>query len=57
MDATITYDEVTALVGINIPLLEPHPNFERIRVLHQHFECALQRLPCPQSTQLGWKVW
>ncbi len=55
MDATITYDEVAALLGTNIPLLEPHPNFEHIRVLHCHFEWALQHLPCPQSTQLGWK--
>jgi hypothetical protein len=30
MDVTITYDEVAALVGVNIPLLEPHLNFERI---------------------------
>ena len=26
MDATITYDEVAALVGVNIPTLEPRPN-------------------------------
>jgi hypothetical protein len=55
MDATITYDEVAALVGINIPALEPCPNFERIRTLRRHFECALQCLPCPQSVQHGWK--
>ncbi len=55
MDATITYDEVIALVGSNILSLEPRPNFECIRVLRRHFECALQCLPCPQSTQLGWK--
>jgi hypothetical protein len=56
MDATISYDEVAALVGINIPTLEPHPNFERIRTLHWHFERALQCLPCPQSVQHGWKA-
>ncbi len=55
MDATITYDEVAALVGINIPTLEPRPNFECIRMLHWHVERALQRLPCPQSVQHGWK--
>jgi hypothetical protein len=55
MDATISYDEVAALVGINIPTLEPRPNFERIRTLRRHFERALQRLPCPQSIQHGWK--
>ena len=55
MDATISYDEVAALVGINIPTLEPRPNFECIRTLHRHFERALQRLPCPQSIQHGWK--
>ncbi len=55
MDATITYDEVAALVGINIPTLEPRPNFEQIRKLHRHFEHALQCLPCPQSIQHGWK--
>ncbi len=55
MDATITYDEVAALVGVNIPTLEPRPNFERIRMLRRHLEPALQRLPCPQSVQHGWK--
>jgi hypothetical protein len=30
VDATITYDEVPALIGINIPLLKLRPNFERI---------------------------
>jgi hypothetical protein len=55
MDATITYDEVATLVGINIPTLEPRLNFERIWMLHRHFEHALQRLPCPQIIQHGWK--
>ncbi len=55
MDATITYDEVATLVGVDIPTLEPRPNFERIRMLCRHFERALQRLPCPQSIQHGWK--
>ncbi len=55
MDATITYDEVPTLVGNNIPTLEPCPNFEHIRTLRRHFERALQRLPCPQSIQHGWK--
>jgi hypothetical protein len=55
MDVTITYDEVYALVGANIPSLEPRPNFECIRKLRRHFENALQRLPCPQSVQHGWK--
>ena len=54
MDATITYDEVAALVGVNIPTLEPRPNFERIRALRRHLERCLQRLPCPQSIQHGW---
>ena len=55
MDITVTYDEVYALVGMNIPSLEPRPNFERIRILRCHFENALQHLPCPQSVQHGWK--
>jgi hypothetical protein len=55
MDATITYDEVAALVGVNIPTLEPCPNFERMCTLRRHLERALQRLPCPQSVQHGWK--
>ena len=54
MDVTISFDEVTTLLGC-IPTLEPRPNFERIRVLHQHFKQALQRLPCPHSTLHGWK--
>jgi hypothetical protein len=55
MDATITYNEVAALVGVNIPSLEPRPNFKRIGTLRRHFECALQHLLCPQSLQHGWK--
>jgi hypothetical protein len=55
MDATITYDEVAALVGINIPTLEPCSNFECIQTLCWHFERALQRLPSPQSIQHRWK--
>jgi hypothetical protein len=55
MDATISYDEVAALVGVNIPTLEPCPNFKCIRTLHRHFERALQCLPCPQSVQHSWK--
>jgi hypothetical protein len=55
MDATISYDEVAALVGVNIPTLEPRPNFEHILTLRRHSECALQCLPCPQSVQHGWK--
>jgi hypothetical protein len=55
MDLTITFDEVTTLVGANLPSLEPRPTFERIRTLPQHFKCALQHLPCPQSTLHGWK--
>ena len=53
MDATITYDEVAALVGFNILTLEQRPNFERICMLHRHLERALQRLPCLQSVQHG----
>ena len=55
MDSTITFDEVTTLVAANLPSLELRPTFERIRALRQHFERALQRLPCPQSTLHGWK--
>ena len=55
MDATITYDEVYALIGANVPSLEPRPNFDRIWKLRRHFNNALQRLPCPQSVQHGWK--
>jgi hypothetical protein len=55
MDATITYDKVATLIGINIPTLEPHLNFEQIWMLCRHFEHALQHLPCPQSIQHGWK--
>jgi hypothetical protein len=55
MDATITYDEVAALSGVNIPSLEPRPNFKRIQNLQGHFEHALQHLPYPQTLQQGWK--
>ena len=55
MDATITYDEVAALVGVNISTLELHPNFEQIWTLRWHFERALQCLPCSQSVQHRWK--
>jgi hypothetical protein len=56
MDVTISYNEVNALVGVNIPTLEPRLNFECIRTLRWHFEHALQHLPCPQSIQHGWKA-
>ncbi len=55
MVATITYDEVAALVGINIPTLEPHPNFKCIRTLCQDFEQPSNVYPCPQSVQHGWR--
>jgi hypothetical protein len=55
MDATIPYNEVAATVGVNIPTLEPRPNFKRSRTLRRHFERALQCLPYPQSVQHGWK--
>ena len=55
MDNIIAYVEVAALVEVNIPTLEPHPNFERICALRRHLERCLQRLPCPQSVQHGWK--
>ncbi len=39
-----------------LPSLEStFPNFKQIWMLRQHFERALQRLPCPQSIQHGWK--
>jgi hypothetical protein len=44
-----------ALLGSNIPLLEPRPIFKSICVLCRHFKRALQHLPCPQSTQYGWQ--
>jgi hypothetical protein len=56
MEVTIAYDEVTNLVGVNIPMTKKeHPNFESICLLRHHFKRELQRLPCPQSTLLGWK--
>jgi hypothetical protein len=55
MDATITYHEVAAVIGTNIPLLEPHPSFEHIQNLRRHSKCALQCIPCPQSIQHGWR--
>ncbi len=55
MDVTITFNNVTALVGPTLPSLAPRPMLESIRVLRRHLECALQNLPCPQSTHLGWK--
>jgi hypothetical protein len=55
MDTAIIYDEVTALIGINIPTLDPRPNFEQIRIIRRHFEPALQCLSCPQTTLHGWK--
>jgi hypothetical protein len=48
MDATISYDEVAALVGVDIPSLELHPNFKQIQNLRRHFKP-------PQSLQRGWK--
>jgi hypothetical protein len=55
MDSTITFEEITALLGPTLPSLAPRPMLESIRVLHHHLEHTQQRLPCPQSTHLGWK--
>jgi hypothetical protein len=55
MDSTIMFEEVTALLGPTLPSLAPRHMFEIIRVLRRHLKRALQRLPCPQSTHLGWK--
>jgi hypothetical protein len=55
MDATITYDEVVNLIGVNILSQNSRPNFESIRLLCCHFKHALQCLPCPQCTLHGWK--
>ncbi len=54
MDLTITFDEVTTLVGANLPLLEPCPTFEQIRTLRQHLERALQRHNPPCTGGKGW---
>jgi hypothetical protein len=54
MDVTISFDEVTMLLGC-ILTLELRLNVERIKVLCRHFEQALQCLPCPQSTLHGWE--
>jgi hypothetical protein len=55
MGATITYDEVTNLVGVNIPSQNPCLDSDSTRLLRHPFERALQCLPCPQSTLHGWK--
>jgi hypothetical protein len=55
MDTVINIDEVTTLLASLPSLANVCPNFENIRVLRRHFERALQRLPCPQSTLHGWK--
>jgi hypothetical protein len=55
MDATITYDEVASLVKVNFWMQIGCPDFNSIWLIHRHFECTLQRLPCPQNTLHGWK--
>jgi hypothetical protein len=58
MDATITYDEVVALVGINIPTLIPCPNFEQIQssatILSVHCNATHAHNPPPPPPH-GWK--
>jgi hypothetical protein len=56
MDATITYDDVANLIGVNIPSQNPRLDFDSIWLLRRHFKHALQCLPCLQSTLHGWKV-
>jgi hypothetical protein len=55
MDASITYNNVVALIGPIIRSLAARPTFKSIRVLCKYFERALQSLPCPQSIHLGLK--
>jgi hypothetical protein len=53
MDIIISYDKVTALIN-GLPTLAPRPNFSNIRELRRHFQRALKRLTCLQTTILRW---
>lgn len=53
MDTIITYDEARAVLP-RPPSVSPRPNFTNIRALRAYFVKGLKRLPCPQSTVMGW---
>jgi hypothetical protein len=57
MGATITYDEVATLVGVNIPLLDLRSNFERIQVLCCHFEEHCNTSHAPKAPSMGERAW
>jgi hypothetical protein len=57
MDATITYDKVAALVGINIPTLEPCLNFEQIRMLRRHFKRDSSASDAPKASNTDGREW
>ncbi len=56
MDNTIPYDEVAALVGVNIPTLEPHPNFERIRALCRSRD-SYNASHAPKASKMDGREW
>ena len=53
MNSIISYDTIVGLLA-NQPSINPHPNFFNLRALHNHFACALKKVPCPQSRVNGW---
>ena len=53
MDAIIDFDEVMDFFK-KTPLLEPQPNFTKIRELRKHIVMALAQLQCPQEAVHGW---
>jgi hypothetical protein len=53
MDAVIIFKEVTEFLK-NPPSLAPRPDFNRLRVLHQHIVRALKQLTCLQSLIHRW---
>jgi hypothetical protein len=53
MSSIITYDTVISLLA-NPPGLDPCPNFFNLVALRTHFEHALKRILCPQSSINGW---
>jgi hypothetical protein len=53
MNAIISYDTIMNIL-VNLPSLDPRPNFFNLCALQTHFAWAFKKVPCPQSAVNEW---
>jgi hypothetical protein len=57
MDATITYDEVATLIGVNILLLNPRLNFKEIEFSAATLSVNCNASHAPKAPFRGGRAW